>query len=492
MTPVRIQKALADAGVASRRAAEILVAEGRVTINGRAAAVGERVDATVDAILVDGRPLSSPGRRLHLVMLKPPGVTSTVRDRHAARTVLDLVPHALRVEAGRLYPVGRLDRDSEGLLLLTNDGEWAQRVLHPRHEVEREYAVGLAMPLSESQRSVLLTGIELEEGLGRLGWIRRATSVEDRRLEAAFGPGERPLVWYRAMLRQGWKRQLRRMFAAVDQPVQRLVRVRIGTLRYDGMNVGDVRPLTAGERDGLESMARRTDRGERPSPRRRLVVSLDGPGSSGKSTVGSGAAARLGYRFCDTGLLYRGLAHLCLDESVDPDDERALLALIPRLRLATDAAGRYARVTTDGLDVTDRVHASQVDRVVSQVARHPAVRQALLPVQRELAIEPGIVMAGRDIGTVVLPDADLKVYLDVPLDVRAQRRAEERAIDPDDPRRWEIEEELRRRDGIDTTRAAAPLRIPEGAQVVHTAGNSLEQTIETLVAAVRSAETAAP
>src|SRR4029077_1566228 len=112
-----------------------------------------------------------------------------------------------------------------------------------------------------------------------------------------MGRSPRPLVWYRAVLRQGWRRQLRRVFAEIGAPVQRLVRVRIGTLRLDGLQAGEVRPLSRDERERLEAQSRSGG----------LVVSLDGPGSSGKSSVGAGAALELGYRFCDTGVLYRAL-----------------------------------------------------------------------------------------------------------------------------------------------------------------------------------------
>ena len=150
MTAERISKVLAAAGVASRRGADALVAAGRVTVDGRAAALGEKVDPATQAIAVDGRPLRTPDARpLYLALHKPAGVTSTVRDRHAERTVVDLVPADL-ARGGRLYPVGRLDQDSEGLILLTNDGDWAEHVLHPRYEVEREYAVG-AVPAADAR-----------------------------------------------------------------------------------------------------------------------------------------------------------------------------------------------------------------------------------------------------------------------------------------------------------------------------------------------------
>jgi 23S rRNA pseudouridine2605 synthase len=165
------------------------------------------------------------------------------------RTVLDLVPPDVRADAARLYPVGRLDRDSEGLIFLTDDGDWAQRLLHPRYGVEREYAVGLRLPLEPSQAALLSEGLELDEGMAALVGLRRATRPETARL--LHDPHQADLAWYRAVLTQGWRRQLRRMFAAVGAPVERLVRVRIGTLRLDDLAPGGVRPLTAAERDRL-------------------------------------------------------------------------------------------------------------------------------------------------------------------------------------------------------------------------------------------------
>src|SRR3954452_16869370 len=147
MAEERIQKVLAAAGVASRRGAEWLVAEGRVRVDGRVATIGQNVDPTVSTIEVDGTPVGIGVARAYVALHKPAGVTSTTRDRHADTTVLDLVPTALVPDGARLYPVGRLDRDSEGMLLLTNDGAWADRVLHPRHGVEREYALALERPL---------------------------------------------------------------------------------------------------------------------------------------------------------------------------------------------------------------------------------------------------------------------------------------------------------------------------------------------------------
>lgn len=251
--PIRIQKALADAGVASRRGADALVTEGRVTVNGEPAVTGQRVDPAVDALAVDGRPVVPAGKRTYLVLYKPAGVTSTVSDPHAEQTVLDFVPERLR--GNRLYPVGRLDKDSEGLILLTDDGDWAQHLLHPRYGVEREYAVGLRGLLDPDQTRALTEGIDFDEGLATLLNLRQASRVEAGRLDDPRDPRPQP-TWYRAVLTQGWKRQLRRMFAAVGAPVDRLVRVRVGTLRLDDMTPGSVRHLTSPERERLAATRR--------------------------------------------------------------------------------------------------------------------------------------------------------------------------------------------------------------------------------------------
>jgi len=249
MPEERIQKVLAAAGVASRRAAEALVAEGRVRVDGRVATIGLKVDPERSAIEVDGRAVGIGAAKAYVALHKPAGVTSTTRDRHAVTTVLDLIPTALVPDGTRLYPVGRLDQDSEGLLLLTNDGAWADGVLHPRFGVEREYALALRAPLTHDQALALNAGIRLEEGQARLvGPLRTAPAGEVRKLAAVLDPQLEPgLAWYLATLTQGWKRQLRRMFGAVDAPIARLVRVRIGPVRLGELRSGRARLLKAPE-----------------------------------------------------------------------------------------------------------------------------------------------------------------------------------------------------------------------------------------------------
>ena len=259
MPPERLQKVLAAAGVASRRASEELIAAGRVQVDGRRAVIGQQVDPQIALIEVDGRRIGATSGLAYLLLHKPLGVTSTTADRHAETTVLDLVPTALVPDGARLYPVGRLDQDSEGLLILTNDGGWSERVLHPRYGVEREYAIALRRALDRPQTDALNAGIELDEGVATLHHLRLMTGVEVTRLVDLLQPApSAEVVWYRATLRQGWKRQLRRMFGAVDAPIERLVRVRIGPVRIDGLRTGRVRPLKAPEVRGLAGGAGRS------------------------------------------------------------------------------------------------------------------------------------------------------------------------------------------------------------------------------------------
>jgi CMP/dCMP kinase len=219
-----------------------------------------------------------------------------------------------------------------------------------------------------------------------------------------------------------------------------------------------------------------------------LVVALDGPGSSGKSSVGAAAAREVGYRFCDTGLLYRAVTWLAEERGVSVDDPEGLVDLVDDVQLAADTSGRLSRVHVDRVDHTEDVRAPAVEAAVSAVSAVHEVREALLSRQRDLAAGGGIVMAGRDIGTVVLPDADLKIYLDASVGERARRRAEQRGLDPGGSQAIAILEALRRRDRLDATRAVAPLRIPADARIITTDGNEFEDTVAAVVGAIRDAE----
>lgn len=228
-----------------------------------------------------------------------------------------------------------------------------------------------------------------------------------------------------------------------------------------------------------------------PTSARGLVVALDGPASSGKSSAGAAAATEVGYRFCDTGLLYRAVTWLALDRGIATDDGSALVGLVDEIELVDDGTGRLAHVSVGGVDRTEQVRGPVVDSAVSGYAGVAELRLALLTRQRQLASEGRIVIAGRDIGTIVLPDADLKLYLDASVEERARRRVLERGIDPGSEEAGAILSELRRRDHLDSSRPIAPLRAADDAVVIQTDGNDLADTVRLVVDAIRVAEAAA-
>lgn len=225
----RLQKALARAGYGSRRAAEELIQEGRVRIGRRVARLGDRIDPSTDRVTVDGVPVATHPELRYFALNKPRGVTSTMRDRHASRTLAELLP-----DGPRVFPVGRLDRDSEGLLLLTNDGELANRLQHPRYGVEKEYLVEVDGHVARDALRRLTEGIELEDGLAR---ALRAKTVGRRTGTSAVS----------ITLTEGRKREVRRMLEALGHPVRRLVRTRIGRVSMGNLGPGRLRPLTSEE-----------------------------------------------------------------------------------------------------------------------------------------------------------------------------------------------------------------------------------------------------
>jgi 23S rRNA pseudouridine2605 synthase len=231
---MRLAKHLAHAGVASRRAAESLIAEGRVSVDGETVGDPARDVGEGSRILVDGRPIEGPEPRGTYAVHKPVGVVSTAQDTHGRPTVVGLVPD----RGLRLYPVGRLDADSSGLILLTNDGELANRLTHPRFEVPKGYRARLAgKPIDEAALRRLREGVELEDG--------PTAPAEARRL----GAHELELT-----IHEGRNRQVRRMCAAIGREVLELRRVRFGPLRLEGLAAGEYRRLQARELERLRAL----------------------------------------------------------------------------------------------------------------------------------------------------------------------------------------------------------------------------------------------
>lgn len=218
------------------------------------------------------------------------------------------------------------------------------------------------------------------------------------------------------------------------------------------------------------------------------TIAIDGPAGAGKSTIGALVAERLGYLFLDTGAMYRAVALAALDQGVDPDDAVALAGLAREARVAigppTVRDGRAYTVLLDGKDVTWDIRDARIDRVVSQVARVPGVRDAMLEQQRSLAARGRVVMVGRDIGTVVLPDAERKIFLTASAAERARRREEELAARGERRPRQELLHEILRRDQLDSERAVAPLRAADDAIVVETDGHSVGQALDRVLSVI--------
>jgi cytidylate kinase len=212
-----------------------------------------------------------------------------------------------------------------------------------------------------------------------------------------------------------------------------------------------------------------------------FVIALDGPAASGKSTVGRGVAHALGLFYFDTGLLYRALTWLALERRVSPTDPAALVELLGRSGLTVEHHHDGAPgVLVDGRDIGPQLHTPAVDAQVSVVSAHPEVRAALVPVQRAVIQPPGVVMAGRDIGTIIVPEAPLKIWLTASPEERARRRAGQTGEDY-----VQVLEGMRRRDRLDGSRSVAPMRPAPDAVEVNTDGLSPQAVIDTIVALAR-------
>jgi 23S rRNA pseudouridine2605 synthase len=235
---IRLQKVLASAGLGSRRACEELIAEGRVTVDGEVAELGRRVDPATAVIHVDGDRIVVRDDLVYLALNKPRGVLSAMSDSRGRRTVGDLVAE----RAERLFHVGRLDADSEGLLLLTNDGELAHRLMHPSFGVLKTYLATVPAPVGREVGRRLRGGVELEDGPARVDRFRVVQTA-----------GRQAIV--EVVLHEGRKHIVRRLLAEVGHPVSRLVRTQIGPVHLGGQRAGTLRPLTRTEVAELHRLA---------------------------------------------------------------------------------------------------------------------------------------------------------------------------------------------------------------------------------------------
>ncbi|MEP6600827.1 MAG: pseudouridine synthase [Nitrospirota bacterium] len=256
---MRLQKAIADAGVASRRAAEEMIRTGRVTVNGRTVCeMGVKVDPEKDHVKVDGRHLKPAAPKAYVILNKPKDVLTTLEGPEKEDRLT--IRHCLRGVRHRVFPVGRLDYDTEGLLLLTNDGELAERLLHPRYHVQKTYLTKIKGTLQSQEFRHLETGIELKDGLTAPAQVKKIRKAEEN-------------SWIELTIYEGRTHQVKRMLEAVGHPVLKLKRVRFGPLTLGNLPLGEYRFLTDPEIHRLKAAARAAPSSGKGRPRAQEVVS---------------------------------------------------------------------------------------------------------------------------------------------------------------------------------------------------------------------------
>jgi 23S rRNA pseudouridine2605 synthase len=261
---VRLQKLIASTGLSSRRKAEMLIASGRVSVNGKIVTeLGTKVDPGRDHVKVDGKHLTSAQPFVYLMLNKPKNVMSTLDDPGGRTTVKDF----LRGVSVRVFPVGRLDFDSEGLMLLTNNGELAQALLHPRYHVPKTYLIKVKGVLKDEDITHLERGIRLEDGMTSPAHVKKVRKVEAN-------------SWLEITIREGRTHQVKRMLDAVGHPVLKLLRIRMGPLSLGGLEPGEFRFLTDRETNALRALVDErmaaVEGGEESAPRPKRPVRREG------------------------------------------------------------------------------------------------------------------------------------------------------------------------------------------------------------------------
>jgi 23S rRNA pseudouridine2605 synthase len=480
----RLNRFLARAGVASRRAADALIASGAVRVNGEVPPPsGVFVDPDKDVVTVDGQPVRPVTRHRYVVINKPLGVITTARDEEARTTVLDVVGD--EGQAGhRLFPVGRLDADTSGLLLLTDDGELAFRLTHPRYKVAKEYIATVIGNPTAADLETLRTGVKLEEGV--------TAPAEVETLAVTPGSRDSSLAELRIVIREGRHRQVRRMVHGIGHKVHSLRRVGFGPLKIGRLKIGGWRLLgdaevtalrravgiATGLKGGGPPLAAaglaEPDPGAPPPPE--VLIAIDGGVASGKSAVGKRVAEALGLPFVDSGLMYRAVTKLAAERGIDPNNVDAVTELARKTGLKIHGE----RVWADGVELTEGIFDADHMDALPQVSAIAGVREALVAQQRRLG-QGGVVMAGRDIGTVVFPDADYKFFLTASLEEKVSRRAAQYEKRGEVVDQEAMRKEVEARDRVDTERAVAPLRPAPDAIVIDTDHLTVDEVVDTIL-----------
>lgn len=461
---MRLNRFISASGFASRRSGEVYIREGRVRVNGEV--VTDPARAVVpdhDDVTVDGSQLEIKQEKRHYVLNKPTGVIVSMADTHGRATV----QYLLGKETKGVFPVGRLDADTSGVLLFTDDGDLTHRLTHPSFGVEKVYRAGVHGRVTEEDTRRMEKGLMLDDGPAASAVMRILKSSNDTSL-------------VEIIIHQGRKHQVRRMLAAIGHPVITLDRRSFGGITGKGLPVGSYRQLTSKEVERLKKLSAKSQK-QRSKP----IVAIDGPVGAGKSTTARKVAEKLGFMFVDSGAMYRAVTLDVLNHGVNPEDEIGVgrIAASSRVKLVNPEKGQ--RTFLNGKDVTDRIRDRDVTAAVSAVSAQRSVRERMTRLQREIGRKSGVVMEGRDIGTVVFPDADYKIFLDAAIETRAQRRYEELVARGVKVSLEELIEEIKERDRANMERELAPLKKAPDAVLIDTTNMTFDEQVAAIVSLVR-------
>lgn len=448
----RLQKIISSHGIASRRRAEALIVAGRVCVNGEIAGLGQSADLNVDKITVDGIAIGAPADPVYIMLNKPCGFLTTTYDERGRKTVMSLIGDI----GTRVYPVGRLDLDTEGLLLFTNDGHFANIIMHPSGNTSKTYEITV--------------DIESEVAAKRLSreFVIDGAKVKAQGVWAKKTTNDNVVV---ITIAEGRNRQIRKMCSECNIKVIHLVRTSIGFLSINKLKTGQWRHLTSEEVHKF-------------MPNKNIAI--DGPAGSGKSSLAKRVAKHFNLIYVDTGALYRTIALYIFRKGISSKNTHAIVSVLPEISVMIkhDDSGNQRMLLCDE-DVTDLIRTPEVSLLASDVSAIPEVRDFLFDLQRNIAATKDVVMDGRDIGTVILPDAAVKIFITASVQERARRRfleLEEKgsSISYDD-----VLSQMISRDKQDSERDIAPLVAAEDAITLDTSELDFEQSFEALCSLIK-------
>lgn len=467
MQTIRLNHFLAKCGVGSRRKCDEFIAAGKVMVNGETITrMGVQINPEMDVVVFEGRAVRIENQLIYILLNKPLRTVTTTSDEKRRKTVLDVVNIRERI-----YPVGRLDFNTTGALLLTNDGDMAFYLAHPRFEVSKIYRVLLDKRMRPIDLHHFGKGLDLGNFVTAPCRIEEVRVIDNR-------------SYLEVEIHEGKNRQLRRMFDSLNYQVSELERIEFAGLRLQSLKPGEWRFLTPKELQKLRTMVESGKHkipGEKDTPQKEITIAIDGPAASGKSTTARAVANKLGYVYIDSGAMYRAVTLKALETGVNVKDVDLVARIAESIDIAFKKDNEKTIIYLDGKNVSDEIRAPQIDRNISPVAANPKVREILVKKQQKMGQKGGVVMDGRDIGTVVFPNAELKIFMVAGVEERARRRKKEQAAKGIEANLGKIMADIHYRDQQDKNRTHGPLKRAPDAVEVDTTNLSIKQQVEKIL-----------